>query len=84
MIETDWLGFLAGAFTTAAFVPQALQVWRTRSTKDISLSMYVVFIIGVGLWLFYGVLLGSLPVIIANAVTLMLAAFVLVMKLKHG
>ena len=65
-------------------MPQALQVWRTRSTKDISLGMYLVFVIGVGLWLFYGVLLGSLPVIIANVVTLILAAFVLVMKLKHG
>ena len=84
MTEIDWLGFLAGTLTTAAFVPQALQVWRTRSTKDVSLGMYVVFIIGVGLWLVYGVLLGSLPVIIANVVTLILAAFVLVMKLRHG
>ena len=83
-METDWLGFLAGAFTTAAFMPQALQVWRTRSTKDISLGMYVVFVIGVGLWLLYGLRLGSLPVIAANAVTLLLAAFVLVMKLRHG
>lgn len=84
MIEMDLLGFFAGAFTTAAFVPQALQVWRSRSTRDISLGMYVVFVIGVGLWLAYGVALGSLPVILANSVTLLLAAFVLIMKLKHG
>lgn len=83
-METDWLGFLAGVFTTAAFVPQALQVWRTRSTKDVSLGMYVVFVIGVVLWLLYGLRLGSLPVIAANAVTLLLAAFVLLMKLRHG
>ena len=84
MIKMDLLGFFAGAFTTVAFVPQMLQVWRSRSTGDISLGMYVVFIIGVGLWLVYGVALGSLPVILANSVTLLLAAFVLIMKLRHG
>jgi len=81
---TELLGSLAGICTTAAFVPQVWQVWKTRSTKDISLTMYVVFVSGVALWLVYGVLIGSLPVIIANAVTLLLAFFILVMKLKYG
>ncbi len=83
-MDIDFIGLLAGACTTAAFVPQVLQVWKTRSTKDISLVMYVIFTLGVILWLTYGVAISSLPIIIANCVTLMLAICILVMKLKYG
>lgn len=76
------LGFVAGACTTAAFLPQVIHVWRTRSAADISLGMYCVFLLGVCLWLAYGIIVSALSMIIANGVTLLLAGLVLVMKLR--
>ena len=79
-IET--LGFIAGACTTAAFLPQVIQVWRTRSAADISLWMYCVFLFGVALWLAYGIFMAALPLILTNSITLLLAGAVLAMKLR--
>ena len=81
---TDYIGSAAATLTTTAFIPQAWQVWRTRHTADISLGMYTLFTLGVALWLGYGILLASWPIIIANCITLLLAGAVLVMKLKFG
>ena len=81
---TNMVGFIAAIFTTFAFVPQVIKVWRTRSTVDISLSMYSLFTLGVALWLAYGILLDAWPIILANIVTLLLAGAVLVMKVKFG
>jgi MtN3 and saliva related transmembrane protein len=78
------LGFVAGVLTTAAFIPQVLKIWKTRSARDISLGMYTAFTGGVVLWLVYGLALGSLPIIVANIFTLVLALAVLVMKLRYG
>ena len=78
------VGLLAGLFTTIAFVPQLWQVWKSRSARDISLPMYLIFTAGVALWLGYGLLTGTMPVIVANAVTLVLAGAVLAMKLRFG
>ena len=80
----DSIGIIAGTLTTIAFLPQVIQVVKTKSTDDISLVMYVVFITGVAFWLLYGILLGAWPVIVANIVTFILALIVLVMKLRHG
>lgn len=83
----DWislLGFLAAAGTTAAFLPQAVKAWKTRATGDISLAMYPVFMVGVSLWMIYGILISDYPVTIANAVTLLLALAILIAKLKFG
>ena len=82
MTLTAWIGSAAAILTTTAFIPQFWQVWRTRHTADISLGMYILFTIGVALWLVYGVLLASWPITIANCVTLLLAGAVLAMKLK--
>lgn len=81
---TSTIGFIAAILTTVSFVPQVLKVWRTRSAKDISLGMYSLFTLGIAIWLLYGVLIDSWPVILANLVTLMLAGSVLVMKLKFA
>lgn len=81
---TELIGFIAAFCTTAAFVPQAWLTWKTRSTQGVSLGMYSVFVIGVLLWLIYGLLLGAWPIIIANLVTLALATFILAMKLRFG
>ena len=78
------VGLLAGLFTTIAFVPQVWQVWKSRSARDISLPMYLIFTAGVALWLGYGLLTGTMPVIVANAVTLVLSGAVLAMKLRFG
>lgn len=74
-------GYPAAFLTTIAFVPQAWQSWRTRDLSGISLPMYALFTLGVALWLGYGLVMGSLPIIVANAVTLMLASLVLWLKI---
>jgi MtN3 and saliva related transmembrane protein len=79
----DSIGIIAGTLTTIAFLPQVIHVLKTKSTEDISLMMYVVFITGIVFWLIYGILLGAWPVIIANVVTFILALIVLVMKLRY-
>lgn len=86
-LSTPWLttlGLLAGAFTTIAFMPQATRIWRRRSAKDISLFGTSLFTVGITLWLLYGIELGALPIIIANAVTLALNLSILALKLRHG
>jgi MtN3 and saliva related transmembrane protein len=84
MNAADWLGSAAATLTTVSFIPQAWKVWRTRHTADISLGMYTLFTLGVALWLVYGILLAAWPIMAANAVTLLLAGAVLVMKLRFG
>jgi MtN3 and saliva related transmembrane protein len=76
------LGLLAGSFTTIAFLPQVLKTWKSRSAKDLSLGMFSIFTVGVGLWLTYGILIDDLPVILANVVTLILASTLLFFKLR--
>lgn len=79
-MNTEHLGFAAAAFTTFSFVPQVLLVWRTRAAAGVSTGMYAIFIAGVALWLWYGLQIGSLPVVLANGTTLVLASSVLLMK----
>jgi MtN3 and saliva related transmembrane protein len=79
----DLVGYVAAILTTVAFVPQALTSWRTRDLSGVSLPMYSIFTAGVAMWLAYGVMLGSWPIIIANAVTLALSGAVLVLKVMH-
>lgn len=76
------IGSLAAICTTVAFVPQVIKSWRTRDLSGISLPMYTIFTTGVILWLVYGLLIGDWPVIIANAITALLAGVVLLLKLK--
>ena len=80
----DAIGAVAAVLTTASFLPQAWHSFKTRDVSGISLGMYSVFTVGVALWLLYGVLLQSWPLIIANGITLVLAAFILAMKLRFG
>lgn len=84
MQTTELFGYLAATLTTVSFVPQVIQVWRTKHTKGISLGMYSIFTAGIGVWLVYGIMLGSMPIIIANSITILLAGSVLAMKLKYG
>jgi MtN3 and saliva related transmembrane protein len=79
----DIIGFVAGALTTGGFLPQLLKAARTKSTKDISLLMYIITATGVTLWLIYGTILMALPIIIANSVALLLICTILILKLKY-
>jgi len=83
-MDNDWIGYAAAALTTGSFLPQALLIIRTRQTSGISLGMYVIFTLGVAMWLLYGALVGNWPMIAANTVTLALALTILVLKLRHG
>ena len=78
-----YIGFFAAFCTTIAFVPQAIKVYKSKSTKDISLYMFLIFTIGVLSWLIYGIIIFNLPVILANAVTLALSLFILICKLRY-
>lgn len=77
------LGSVAAVLTTISFLPQAVQVVRTRNTAGISLAMYALFTAGVVMWAIYGAIIGSAPVLVANIVTFSFAAVILVMKLRE-
>ncbi|MPM55642.1 Sugar transporter SemiSWEET [bioreactor metagenome] len=79
---TDFIGAVAGVLTTIAFIPQVVKIWRTRSARDISYGMYTCFIGGVGLWLCYGLLIGAIPIVLNNAIVLVLAILVIFFKYK--
>ena len=83
-MNADLIGAAAGTLSTVAFVPQAWRIWKTRSARDLSLPMYLIFTSGVALWLVYGLLLGAVPIIVCNGLTLLLAGAVLAMKLRFG
>jgi MtN3 and saliva related transmembrane protein len=77
-----YLGYLAAFCTTIAFIPQAIKVYKSKHTKDISLGMFSLLITGFILWLWYGILLHSYPIIIANSVTIIIAIYILFTKLR--
>jgi len=78
------LGLLGGTLTTIAFLPQVIHTWKTKSAKDLSLPMLLSFTTGVLCWLVYGIWIESLPIALANGVTLVLAVANLALKLKYG
>lgn len=81
---TNFFGYISAFCTTAAFIPQAIKVYKTKQTNDISLGMILLMTIGVGFWIIYGFLITALPVIIANVITFILAFYILIMKIKLG
>ena len=83
-LMATWVSALAAILTTAAFVPQALHIIRHRETKAISLVMYVAFASGVAFWLLFGVLIHNWPIIVSNAITLVLTLAIVAMKLRYG
>jgi len=77
-------GSIAAFFTTIAFVPQVIQTWKSKHARDLSLGMFLMFTTGVLLWLVYGVLIESWPIVIANTITAGLAGTILYFKLRFG
>lgn len=74
------IGYSAASLTTIAFVPQAWKSWNSRDLSGISMPMYALFTLGVALWLIYGIFIESLPVIVANTITLLLSSIILLLK----
>ena len=86
-MAVDWItiiGFAAGALTTVSFLPQAWKSWKLKETRGVSLSMLIAMDLGLLLWLTYGIMTGSIPIISANAASFLLVTFVLALKLKYG
>jgi MtN3 and saliva related transmembrane protein len=83
-MNLELLGFAGAALTTASFIPQAVMTIRTKETHGISRGMYIIFTTGVAFWLAYGIAIDSLPMILANTVTLGLATTILALKLRYG
>lgn len=83
MNAIDLIGTAAGTLTTVSFVPQVIKTWQSKSAGDISNGMFLLFSMGVLLWLLYGIALGSLPMILSNAITLALALVILALKLRY-
>ena len=79
---TEYLGYIAGICTTLAFIPQVIKVWKSKNVDGVSLSMFIIFIIGVTCWLVYGIILNQMPLIIANFITLVLALFIIIAVIK--
>ncbi len=82
MDYVQMIGVVAGMLTTIAFLPQVIKTWKSKSAKDLSLGMFSIFCAGVILWLIYGILIGNLPIILANLTTLVLSLTLLVFKFK--
>ena len=78
------IGFIAGTLTTLSFVPQVLHTWKTKRCDDLSFGMLLAFGSGVALWLVYGIALQALPIILANAVTLVLIAAIALLKSRYA
>lgn len=84
LMDVDYLGFVAGVITTISFVPQVVQIYRSKSGRDISLWMMLLFALGITLWLVYGLVIRSVPIIAANSVTLLLVVTILWLKLYYA
>jgi MtN3 and saliva related transmembrane protein len=76
------IGFAAGVITTASFLPQIIKTWKSKSAKDLSLGMFLIYFTGIALWLAYGIILNDLPLIVANACTLVLSSILLIFKIQ--
>ncbi len=80
---SELVGYCAASLTTLAFLPQAWLTWKRKRAEGVSLGMYCMMVTGVSCWLAYGLLLHAMPIIIANGITLLLALFILFMKIRY-
>ncbi|MBI4085923.1 MAG: SemiSWEET transporter [Candidatus Liptonbacteria bacterium] len=78
------IGLVAATLTTAAYLPQAIEITQTKKTDELSLGMYIIATTGVFLWLTYGLLIKDIPIIVANAITFVLTGWILILKIKYG
>ena len=84
MISADLVGYIAGIINMVHLAPQLIKSFKTKSTKDISLSYAIIHVIGLGLWVVYGFFIMSYPVIIMHSIETLLATYLVILKIKHG
>ncbi len=84
MTGIDLLGYFAGALVVLSLLPQTIKSWKTKSTRDISLWRYIIYVTGLMLWITYALLIANWPVAVTNAVGLLLALFILILKWRYG
>ncbi|OGQ53464.1 MAG: hypothetical protein A3J24_02915 [Deltaproteobacteria bacterium RIFCSPLOWO2_02_FULL_53_8] len=84
MEMTTLLGFAAGTLTTVSFLPQVIKAWKTRHTGDISGYMFILLLVGICLWLVYGIVMADMPIIAANGVSFLFVSVILYFKVKYG
>lgn len=82
--DIEIIGLIAATLTTAAFLPQVYQTWKTKDVSGLSLPMFSMFFVGIVFWLIYGVLKESLSIILANAITVISSFLLLYFKIKYG
>ncbi|HNX90642.1 MAG TPA: SemiSWEET transporter [Candidatus Omnitrophota bacterium] len=83
-VYVDIIGCVAGVLTTISFIPQIIKVYKTRHVRDISLIMYSAFMTGIILWEIYGFMIHSLPVILANFITMFFCGAIVAAKIMFG
>ncbi|MDR1941114.1 MAG: SemiSWEET transporter [Endomicrobium sp.] len=83
MFSFELLGFFAGALTTSAFIPQVYKTWKTKSAKDVSMPMFLIFAAGTAAWIIYGFVFWKPPIFVSNLIILMLAAWQIILKIKY-
>lgn len=83
IMSVEMVGYIAAILTTSAFVPQVVLVWRRDDTRAISLGMYSLMVVGILMWLTYGLIIGDPPLIAANGVTFSLSCYILYKKIRH-
>jgi MtN3 and saliva related transmembrane protein len=84
MILLDFVGYLAGLLILISLIPQIVKSWKTKSTRDLSLARYLIYTLGVVLWLVYGAMINSGPMVISNGIALLLAGSIIFLKIKYG
>lgn len=83
MEALNFLGLLGGILSTICFLPQVIQAWKTKSTKDISLPMYLLLVASIITWMTYGVIRQDYPIVFTNGTILLMTSTILFLKLKY-
>lgn len=84
MSVTEWIGILAGICTTVAVVPQIVKAWKTKQVKDVSIGMFSVLILGIALWVVYGILQSDWPILVTNAISLGLNGIMMYLMIRYN
>ena len=77
------IGICAGILTTSSFLPQVIKIHRTKKTSDLSLAMFIILALGISLWIIYGILLKSLPILLANSIVFVLCVYLIIAKIRY-
>ena len=81
--QIEIIGLIAATFTTVAFIPQVLKIWKNRDASGVSVSMYVIMLIGICIWLYFGILIGSIAVVTANIISGILQLSIIIFAFTH-